>query len=307
MYHGFPIGYLLFWENGLPGEHRVIGGDKQKAPNLLIIDGQQRLTSLYAVMKGKPILDSNFNKKRIRLAFHPLNERFEVTNSAIERDPFWLSDISVLWQPKTNLLAFVNKFLEGLAKESSLTEENKNSIYQAIDRLFDLRNYPLTALEISSTATEEQVAEVFVRINSQGVTLNQGDFILTLMSVFWDEGRKQLEDFCRQAKTQTNGPSPYNYYLQPTPSQLLRVSVAMGFRRARLDSVYSILRGKDMQTGVFSDVSRDKQFAVLRKAQAEVLNLTNWHEFLKVLNRAGFIHPNMLTSNNAVMYSYAFW
>ena len=53
MYRGFPIGYLLFWENGFSGVHRTIGVEgKQKVPRLLIVDGQQRLTSLYAVIKA---------------------------------------------------------------------------------------------------------------------------------------------------------------------------------------------------------------------------------------------------------------
>ena len=41
MYRGYPIGYLVFWENGFPGEHRAIGANhKQKVPRLLIVDGQ---------------------------------------------------------------------------------------------------------------------------------------------------------------------------------------------------------------------------------------------------------------------------
>jgi hypothetical protein len=53
MYRGFPIGYLLFWENGYSDTHRPIGTEhKQKVARLLIVDGQQRLTSLYAVMKA---------------------------------------------------------------------------------------------------------------------------------------------------------------------------------------------------------------------------------------------------------------
>ena len=56
-----------------------------------------------------------------------------------------------------------------------------------------------------------QVAEVFVRINSEGKQLNQSDFILTLMSVFWDEGRAELEEFCREARKPSPGrPSPFN-------------------------------------------------------------------------------------------------
>lgn len=308
MYRGFPIGYLLFWENGLPGEHRLIGADrKQKAPILLIVDGQQRLTSLYAVIRGAPIIDENFRPTRIRLAFNPFERRFEVTNPAIERDPEWLADISVLWQPTTSLLTFVNKFIA--QQKRPLLDEERERIYQAIDRVVDLQKYPITALEISSSVTEEQVAEIFVRINSRGTPLNQADFILTLMSVFWDDGRKELEEFCRAAKIPSadNHPSPHNPYFLPAPDQLLRVSVALGFRRARLEYVYSLLRGKDLQTGEFSMQRRDEQFTVLHRAQAETLNLSNWHEFFKVLQRAGYIHPNLITSETALLYTYALW
>ncbi|MCX7973183.1 MAG: DUF262 domain-containing protein [Candidatus Aminicenantes bacterium] len=310
MYRGFPIGYLLFWENGLPGEHRLIGANlKQKAPILLIVDGQQRLTSLYAVMKGVPIIDENFRSIRLRLAFNPFERRFEVTNPAIERDPEWLSDISVLWQPTTNLLTFVNRFIEKIAEKRPFSDAEREQLYQAIDRLVDLKKYPLTALEVSSSVTEEEVAEIFVRINSRGTPLNQADFILTLMSVFWDDGRKQLEKFCREAKTPPadKRPSPYNPYFQPSPDQMLRVSVALGFRRARLEHVYSLLRGKDLQTGEFSTQRRDEQFEVLRRAQAEVCDLSNWHEFFKVLQRAGFLHQSMITSETTILYTYALW
>jgi len=53
MYKGYPVGYLLLWQNGLTADERSIGTDiKQKPPKLVIVDGQQRLTSLYAVFKG---------------------------------------------------------------------------------------------------------------------------------------------------------------------------------------------------------------------------------------------------------------
>jgi hypothetical protein len=309
MYRGYPIGTLLFWENGYPGEHRTIGVDsKQKVPRLLIVDGQQRLTALYAVIKGVPIVDKDFHQRRLRIAFTPLEERFEVTNTAIERDPAWIPEISVLWQPDFDQYAFVSDFLENLAQRRDLQQDERKRIPQAIQRLVNLINYPMTALEISATATE-QVSEIFVRINSQGRTLNQADFILTLMSVFWDDGRKELEDFSSRAKQppSDNHPSPYKLYFQPSPDQLLRVDVALAFRRARLEHVYSILRGKDLQTGEFSIERRDAQFDLLQKAQVQVLDLQHWHDFLKVLKRAGYIHPKMITSETAVVYTYALW
>lgn len=102
---------------------------------------------------------------------------------------------------------------------------------------------------------EEQVADIFVRINSQCVKLNQADFILTLLSVFWEKGRKDLEEFCRPSSVAVgpgSHPSPYNHFVAPDPDQLLRVAVALGFRRGRLKSVYQILRGKNLDTGSFS-------------------------------------------------------
>jgi len=310
MYRGFPIGYLLLWENGYSGEHHTIGTNgKQKVPRLLIVDGQQRLTSLYAVTKGISIINRDFRQELIRIAFHPLEEKFEVTNSAIEKDPEWIADISVLWKQETNTFAFIQNFLTRLKERRALSPDEEKKIPTNIDRLVKLEDYPITAMEISCSVDEDRVAEIFVRINSKGTPLNQADFILTLMSVFWDEGRKELEDFCRQAKTPpiSNKPSPYNHYLLPNPDQLLRVSVALGFRRARLEYVYSLLRGKDLQTKQFSEEQREKQFKILRESQSYVLDLQNWHEFFNVLKRAGYLSSQFISSQMAVLFCYALW
>ena len=310
MYRGFPIGYLLFWENGSSDTHRTIGaGPKQKVARLLIVDGQQRLTSLYAVMKAVPVITKDFKSQRIKIAFHPLSEKFEVSNAAIEKDAEWIPDISILWQPDTKPHAFKRKFLEKLGKRRPLTAEEEDIIHERIDRLIKLEEYPLTALEISSSVDEDKVSEIFVRINSKGEALNQANFILTLMSVFWDEGRKELEEFCRRSKAPSpdGSPSPFNHYLRPNPDQLLRVSVALGFRRARLEHVYSLLRGKDLETRQFSDEQRVKQFALLQEAQAYTLDLQNWHEFFKVLKRAGYPSDQLISSQMAVLYTYALW
>ena len=173
--------------------------------------------------------------------------------------------------------------------------------------MFELRNYPFTALEIDSTVNEEQVADIFVRINSEGVKLNEADFILTLLSVFWDQGRADLEQFARTAKKPSGGPSPYNHHIQPDPDQLLRTAVAVGFGRGRLSSVYQVLRGKNPDTGLFSVEERDRQFARLQDAQSWVLDLTNWHEFLKCLTSAGFRSGQMISSQTAILYTYAFF
>jgi hypothetical protein len=309
MYKGFPVGYLLFWSNGVGNGHRQIGANtKQKVPRLLIVDGQQRLTSLFAVLKGLPVLRSDYTQNHIQIAFRPKDQKFEVADAAILRDPEYISNISELWAGDLSRNRFVRQFIAKLDEHRSLTEDEEDHLIESIDRLYDLQNYPFTALELSSTVDEEQVADVFVRINSQGVTLNQADFILTLMSVFWDQGRADLEKFCRDARHPvTTQASPFNYFIRPDPDQLLRVNVGLGFRRARLRHVYSILRGKDLETEAFSEERRDEQFIVLQQAQTHVLNLQNWHEFLKCLMRAGYRSEKMITSQSALLYSYVFF
>ena len=99
------------------------------------------------------------------------------------------------------------------------------------------------------------------------------------------------------------GASPFNYFIQPDPDQLLRVSIAYGFGRGRLKSVYQVLRGKDMETGEFSAERREAQFKILQDAQSDVLNLTAWHQFLSTLIGAGFRSGEMISSQSAVLYA----
>lgn len=312
MYRGFPVGYFLFWENAQANGAKQIGvGSKQHAvPSRLIVDGQQRLTSLYAVFRAKKVLDDDYRERAIEIAFCPRDGRFEVADAAIRRDPEWISNISDLWASGKSSYQMVKGFLSGLQEKTTLSEEDEESISHNLDRLFDLQKYPFTALEIAATVDEEQVADIFVRINSEGVKLNQADFILTLLSVFWDKGRADLEEFCRSSRlppaASTNA-SPFNHFIEPDPDQLLRVSVALGFERGRLKSVYQILRGKDLDSGIFSVERRDAQFQILQEAQAHVLNLTHWHQFLSALVGAGFRSAEMISSRSALLYAYAFY
>lgn len=310
MYRGFPIGYLLFWANADVSGVKQIGiGDKaHKVPSLLIVDGQQRLTSLYAVFRGKTVFDKEFKETRIEIAFRPRDGKFEVADAAIRRDPEFVPSVSDLWSSGHSSRKIVNDFLHALASKRPLSDDEEEKISHNLDRLFDLQKFPFTALEISPTVTEEQVADIFVRINSEGVQLNQADFILTLMSVFWDDGRAELETFCRLAKAPSaSGASPFNYFIKPDPDQLLRVAVGLGFRRARLQHVYSILRGKDLDTGEFSAERRVAQFEMLKAAQSYALNLQNWHDFLKAVQFAGYRHGGVITSQVGLLYTYALY
>ncbi len=310
MYQGYPIGYLLFWQSSTAeNDARNIGTDnKQKSPRLLIVDGQQRLTSLYAVIRGIPVIRENYSQEKIEIAFNPLTEAFEVADAAIRKDKAYIPNISVLWSKETNLFSVVNGYLQELSGNRELSKQETEKIQNSITRLHSLLSYPFTALELASDVSEEQVSLVFVRINSEGKKLNQSDFILTLMSVFWDEGRTELEEFCRHSRIpSTSEPSSYNHFIQPDPDQLLKVSIGLAFKRARLKSVYSILRGKDLETEEFSPERRQEQFAALKKAQTHVLNLQNWHDFFKCIKQAGFRSGDWITSYNNLVFSYVLY
>ena len=309
LYKGYPVGYFLFWENAnIDGVKGIGTAVKQKFANLLIVDGQQRLTSLYAVLKGQEVIRENYEKTKIIIAFNPLENKFEVPDAAIKRNPRYYQNISDLWQPNINIFKVIMDFVANLKNHIVVSDELEMKIQEAFMRLKNLENYPFSVLELSQEIDEEQVADVFVRINSEGKTLNQADFILTLMSVFWDEGRTNLENFCRDARLpSTTYANPFNYLIVPKPEQMLRASVGLAFRRARLQYIYSILRGKDLDTGLFSEERREQQFEKLRIAQSHTLDIQNWHEFIKALKQAGYNNESFISSNNNILYSYVFF
>lgn len=309
MYKGYPVGFFLFWQNGGIEGVRSIGTDgKALFPNLLIVDGQQRLTSLYAVIKGQEIIRENYDKTKIEIAFNPLEEKFEVPDASTIKNPRFINNISEVFDPHINIFTYVQNFVDQLKHSIELDSVKISHIQNSIMKLKGLENFPFSTLQLSSTIDEEQVADVFVRINSEGKTLNQADFILTLMSVFWDEGRTNLENFCRDArKPSKTQATPFNYLIVPKPEQMLRAAVGLAFRRARLQYIYSILRGKDLDTGLFSEERREQQFSKLKTAQAHALDIQNWHEFIKALKQAGYNNESFISSNNNILYSYVFF
>jgi hypothetical protein len=134
---GYPAGYLLFWETGADSTARTIGqGNHHAAPSLAIVDGQQRLTSLFAVVKGREVLRADFKRERIRIAFNPLVETFEVTDASIVKDKAYISDISALWAQDVVVHRFSTAFLATYPRP--LDEKEKDRVLDAISRLHAL-------------------------------------------------------------------------------------------------------------------------------------------------------------------------
>ena len=95
----------------------------------MIVDGQQRLTSLYAVLKGIPVIRENYKKEKIYIAFRPRDQKFEVTDAAIRKDPEFIPDVSLLWSSETSRRQFERKFFNRLQEciaigRDSICKEN---------------------------------------------------------------------------------------------------------------------------------------------------------------------------------------
>ncbi|MCY3924175.1 MAG: DUF262 domain-containing protein [bacterium] len=315
IYRGYPVGELMFWNSA--GDDDAVGigeGVKTKTAAAKIVDGQQRLTSLYAVMTGEPVVDDEYRRGSIKIAFNPLTERFEVQSAALVKSREWVPDISdVFKSPYQARKAFLGRYKEG----HDLSEADEEEFEAVFTRLHGIRDYSFTVVELQAETDREKVADVFVRINSEGVNLTQADFILTWLSVFWDEGREQLERFSRHSRLTPDAASvhdgehvswtPKNHYIAPEPGRMLRAVVAVGQGRARLRNAYHALRGRDPQTREFDERLRDRELELLKAAQREVLRPVNWGGFLRVLAKAGFRSKRMITSDNTVIYTYALW
>lgn len=308
IYRGYPIGYLLFWENANRSDYKNIGFEekKRKIPRFLIIDGQQRLTALFAVMKNQEVLTPDYERKNIKIAFKPLDSTFKVGDAATDRDPEYIADLSSLWSGEGDF-AIISSFIANLKEKREISKDEEKTISSNIQSLININKYPLTALEIAPNLEEEIVSDIFVRINSQGVSLTQADFILTLLSVYWEEGRKEIEQFCidsRKIPEKETRFSPFNYLIKPDPDDMLRVLVGLTFHRAKMKDVYSIIRGRDMETGEFSEELRTQQFDKLKLNLPTILDNTNWQGFLKVLIGGGYKDEELISSKSAVLYSY---
>ncbi len=306
IYRGYPAGYFLFWSSPKSIDSHVIGEAETPHKNgRMIVDGQQRLTSLYAVMKAKKVLNDQEEEVSIRIAFNPLTEDFSVANASSDNNPEFISDISELWTGQ-GTYSFVNDFLNRLASTKEITEQHKAEIGSRIERLHNIETFQFSALELSSELDISIVAEIFQRINSTGIPLNSADFILTLMSVYRVQERHKLEDFAKAARlpSKDSSPSPFNKMYSPAPDKLLRVAVGLGLGRGVLQQAYQVLRGRDMKTQVVSDALREQSFDRLALAQEKVLDITNWHDYLVCVKRAGYRSNRLVISGNNFMYCY---
>lgn len=312
MYRGYPVGTLMFWDVAQQDATRAISGGAQLSAAHQIVDGQQRLTSLYAAMKGLKVQDDTYAQKSIKIAFHPATERFEVATVATERSTEWVSDIAEVFASPFDAQ---DDFMDGLeAAGRELTRDQKRELRGVFTKLVDLTKYQFEVVHIQKDVDKRLVADIFVRINSEGMNLKAYDYILTWLSVFWPDGRDEIEGFARSSRMTPERASeiageritwtPRNPYLAVETGHVVRAMVAIGQNRAKLIDAYANLQAKDRATGQVDGVRQERELEKLRNALPVVTDRINWTEFIRSIQTAGFRSRSGITSSMNVVASY---
>lgn len=320
LYNGFPIGYLILWRN--PDVHLKNGG--KSIGKKILIDGQQRITALNASIRGEMVIDENYLKKKIQIAFHPSEEKFEVFTPVIGNNSSWLPDISEIINGG---LAYLN---EVAAEYIEKNEIGKTEILGNLDKLRNIKSTQIGLIELDAGLDIETVTEIFIRINSQGVVLSQADFVMSKIASneLYDGQtlRKAIDYFCHLAISpeyfssirdsdkefaETKFFSAMKWLRNETDdlydpgyTDLIRVAFTTEFERGRLSDLVSLLSGRNFEKRTFEEEIAEDSFARLSSGVESYINETNFKRYLMILKSAGFIRASMIRSKNVINFGY---
>lgn len=325
LYAGFPVGYIIVWKNP---DVRLKDGTISSGKKILI-DGQQRITALQAAIVGEPVIGNNYRKKRIKIAFHPLEQRFEVSNPAIEKDGAWISDIAPLYQPGFDSFNFVIDY----CVKNQLDNSKRSAVNDVLTKLQQIQNNSIGVIELSHQLDIAQVTEIFIRINSKGVVLSQADFAMSKISSDDRYGgnqiRKTMDYFCHLMQK----PEDFEAILQndkefaanedfsqikwiinehediyvPDYTDVLRVAFTFKFLRGRISDLVSLLSGRDFNSRDYQESIAEDSFAKLKEGVLEFVNKTNFQRYLMIVKSTGIISRSMIRSQNVLNFGYSLY
>lgn len=318
LYKGYPIGYVIAWRNP---NVRLKDGSLSEGKKILI-DGQQRVTALTAAILGQYVVNKTYQRVRIKIAFHPIDERFEVQNPAILKDKTWLPDISQAING--DLFEIADQYFE------LNPDVDKKQVRNAFSNLMNIPRKQIGIIELAADLDIETVTEIFIRINSKGVVLSQADFAMSKIASNTEyngnELRKAIDYFCHLAVA----PEFYKHIIEndkdfakteffqkmqwlktenedlydPDYNDLIRVAFTTQFNRGRLSDLVSLLSGRNFETRTYEDVIAEASFATLKTGVNNFINETNFKRFLMIIKSAGFISTKLIRSQNAINFAY---
>lgn len=320
LYQGFPVGYLIAWQNPTV----KLKDGSSAAGKRILIDGQQRVTALMAALLGQQVLTKDYDTVRIRIAFHPVDERFEVANPAIRKDAAWIPDIAELFAPEASLLKLTRAYL------ATNTGADEQATYDALERVQKVTNNLVGIIDLAEDLDIETVTEIFIRVNSAGTELSQADFAMSKIAASEKYGggmlRKAIDYFCHltiapdfmghiEEKDKAFAASEFfpkmrwlkdvnDDLYDPTYTDMLRVAFTSEFRRGRLADLVALLSGRNFVTREYEETIAEASFDQLRLGIHNFMNQTNFERFSMIIRSAGFITSDLIVGRNAIDFAY---
>jgi len=318
LYQGYPIGYIISWRNP---NIKLKDGSLSEGKKILI-DGQQRVTALTAAIIGQQVVNKDYKKIRIKIAFNPLEERFETLTPAIEKDRKWVDDISTVFNG--NLFEIVGNYLE------KNPDADKLKIQTVFQDLINIPKKQIGLIELSGDLDIEKVTEIFIRINSQGVELSQADFVMSKIAANEIYGgnllRKAIDYFSHLAVApefythiaeNDKDFSKTDYFSKiswlkkenddlydPTYKDVLRVAFTYKFSRGKISDLVSLLSGRNFETREYEEEISSNSYSILIDGVKDFINETNFKRFVMIIKSAGFVTNKLIRSMNALNFAY---
>ena len=323
LYNGYPTGYIITWKN--PDVHTKDGAVANG--KRVLIDGQQRITALMAAVSGLEVLDEDFNKDRIKIAFNPLakdsDKMFAVQDASHLKDKKWIPDIAEVFKNEFDPFDFAIKYCE------NNSDVKPNEINNAIMSLKGIANRQIGVIELDHTLDIDEVTEIFIRINSKGTALSQSDFVMSKMASDTIHGgntlRKVVDYFCHLAvkpdfypqmiKDEEFEKTEYAAKIKwlardnediydPDYGDMLRVSFMYSFDRAKLADLVSLLSGRDFVTREFKDDIVEDSYYKLGEGIKVFINEYNFNQFVLAIKGAGYKSSKQLNSQMTLDFAY---
>lgn len=327
IFRGFPIGYII-----TSVDPALIQKDGTKADGKTsIIDGQQRITALRASVLGEEVVNKYYKSVRIKIAYNPFADtdasenRFETLTPAIEKSSKWIPDISKVLNGSRSE---VNTIIDDFAKDNP--DRNKDDIDQKIEELEKLKDQEIGYIRLlSNQLSIDEVADIFERINSKGVPLNQADFTMSKLASDKENGstvRKLIDYFSHLAKepeffkhisandiefNQSGLLSKIDWLkddrtniYDPDYSDIIRTAFTYSFGRGKLADLVSLLSGRNFEERTYEAQIVQDSIMKLKDAVLDFVDKNNYTDFLQIIESTGFIDSKMIGSKNALNYAY---
>lgn len=323
LYNGYPTGYIITWKNP---DVQTKDGSVANGKHVLI-DGQQRITAIMAAIAGLEVLDEDFNKDRVKIAFNPLaddpSKRFAVQDASHLKDKKWIPDIADIFKNDFDSFEFAMSYSE------ANPEIKPNDVNNIVTKLKGIANRQIGVIELDHTLDIDEVTEIFIRINSKGTALSQSDFVMSKMAADTTHGgntlRKVVDYFCHLAvkpdfysqmqKDSDFGNTGYADKIKwlakdnediydPDYNDMLRVAFMYSFDRGKLGDLVSLLSGRDFATREFKEEIVEESYNKLKDGIQKFINEYNFAQFILAIKGAGFKSSKLLGSKMTLDFAY---